>query len=212
MARKKTPATATYDLSGLSNSELRKLKNYIDDVLLNAQPAWDDIKPGDTFNYRGYEWVCLDPKFKAIGGTGCLSIMKQIYKDEVRFSGDNSNDYSNSDLHKLFCELTKELQNATGDIFIKHKIDQTAENGNEGPEIEEAGAFPLSIQEYVKYAKFCPRYDNWVWLRSPIPSGAYVVRIVYTDGSLSGNSAYGALGAAPACIFNRIIRDDRREG
>ena len=212
MARKKTPATATYDLSGLSISELRKLKNYIDDVLLNAPPAWDDIKPGDTFNYRGYEWVCLDPKFKAIGGTGCLSIMKQLYKDEVKFSEDGSNDYSNSDLHKLFCELTKELQNATGDIFIKHKIEQTAENGDEGPEIEEAGVFPLSIQEYVKYAKYCPRYNDWVWLRSPLPYSAYGVRLVYTDGSLSGDGAGTAYGAAPACIFNRIIRDDRREG
>ena len=212
MARKKTPATATYDLSGLSNSELRKLKDYIDGVLLNAPPAWDDIKPGDTFDYRGYEWVCLDPKFKAIGGTGCLSIMKQLYKGEVTFSEDNSNDYSNSDLHKLFCELTKELQNATGDIFIKHKIDQTAESGDEGPEIEEAGVFPLSIQEYVKYAKYCPRYNNWVWLRSPYPTTANYVRIVYTDGSLDYSSAYNALGAAPACIFNRIIRDDRREG
>lgn len=212
MARKKTPATATYDLSGLSNSELRKLKDYIDDVLLSAPPAWDDIKPGDTFNYRGYEWVCLDPKFKAIGGTGCLSIMKQLYRDEVKFSEDGSNDYSNSDIHELFCELTKELQNATGDIFIKHKIDQTAENGDEGPEIEEAGVFPLSIQEYVKYAKYCPRYNNCVWLRSPLPNYAYRVRIVYTDGSLYGIYAHRDIGAAPACIFNRIIRDDRREG
>ena len=212
MARKKTPATATYDLSGLSNSELRKLKDYLDDVLLNAPPAWDDIKPGDTFNYRGYEWVCLDPKFKAIGGTGCLSIMKQLYRDDVEFSEDNSNDYSNSDLHKLFCELTKELQNATGDIFIKHKIDQTSENGDEGPEIEEAGVFPLSIQEYIKYVKYCPRYNNWVWLRSPTPGYANGVRIVNTDGSLGNYHAIYATGTAPACIFNRKIRDDRREG
>lgn len=186
----------------MSNSELRKLKDYIDDVLLNAPPAWDDIKPGDTFNYRGYEWVCLDPKFKAIGGTGCLSIMKQLYRDDkVVFSKDNSNDYSNSDLHKLFCELTKELQNATGDIFIKHKIDQTVENGDEGPEIEEAGVFPLSIHEYVKYAKYCPRYNNWVWLRSPDPYSASYVRVVYTDGSLSNLIAYYAYGAAPACLI-----------
>ena len=212
MARKKTTTAATYDLSGLSDSELRKLKDYIDDVLLNDPPAWDDIKPGDTFNYRGYEWVCLDPKFKAIGGTGCLAVMKRLYKDDVVFSEDNNNDYSRSDLHKLFYELTEELQNANGVIFIKHKIDQTAENGDEGPEIEEAGVFPLSIHEYVKYAKYCPRYNNWVWLRSPYPNDARIVRIVNTDGSLNYYYAVSAYGAAPACIFNRIIRDDRREG
>jgi len=39
------------------------------------------------------------------------------------------------------------------------------------------------------------------WLRSPSPSSACSERIVYTDGSLSANSAYVHNGVAPACII-----------
>jgi len=39
------------------------------------------------------------------------------------------------------------------------------------------------------------------WLRSPFPSYAGYVRIVYTDGSLYYGNAYGALGVAPACLI-----------
>ena len=40
------------------------------------------------------------------------------------------------------------------------------------------------------------------WLRSPYPSYAYIVRYVYTDGSLSTTSAYDAhYAVAPACVI-----------
>lgn len=40
-----------------------------------------------------------------------------------------------------------------------------------------------------------------VWLRSPYPSHAYVVRIVYTDGSVNGSLAGNSYGVAAACII-----------
>ena len=40
-----------------------------------------------------------------------------------------------------------------------------------------------------------------VWLRSPHPSTAHHVRVVYTDGSVNGNGAYGSYGVAAACII-----------
>ena len=39
------------------------------------------------------------------------------------------------------------------------------------------------------------------WLRSPIPSIAYIERLVTTDGSLSHGSAISAYAVAPACII-----------
>lgn len=39
------------------------------------------------------------------------------------------------------------------------------------------------------------------WLRSPIPSIAYSARIVFSSGEVSGSSAYGGYGVAPACII-----------
>ena len=42
---------------------------------------------------------------------------------------------------------------------------------------------------------------RYCWLRSPTPTGAHNVRLVDTDGSLNRNGAYGAYGAAPACLI-----------
>lgn len=41
---------------------------------------------------------------------------------------------------------------------------------------------------------------HW-WLRTPTASLGVGVRIVISDGSLGGNGAYGAFGAAPACFI-----------
>lgn len=41
------------------------------------------------------------------------------------------------------------------------------------------------------------------WLRSPYPSGAASVRIVFSDGSLSDNSASGGISAAAACVITQ---------
>ena len=40
-----------------------------------------------------------------------------------------------------------------------------------------------------------------VWLRSPYPSTAYNVRLVNTDGSVSGYNAHYSIGVAAACII-----------
>lgn len=50
------------------------------------------------------------------------------------------------------------------------------------------------------------KYDNggtvrYAWLRSPDPSGANYVRIVYAGGSLHSSSASSSLGVAPDCII-----------
>lgn len=41
------------------------------------------------------------------------------------------------------------------------------------------------------------------WLRSPYPSYAHYVRYVYSDGSLSYNSAYNGHGAVAACVITQ---------
>ena len=57
----------------------------------------------------------------------------------------------------------------------------------------------LTDLERIKSDAFgTPRY---AWSRSPTPSYATTVRIVYVDGSLSGNTATNSYGGAPACII-----------
>lgn len=41
------------------------------------------------------------------------------------------------------------------------------------------------------------------WLRSPYPSNAYNVRIVYSSGALGSNHACGGVSAAAACVITQ---------
>ena len=207
---KESVSEAKLDLTKLSSADLRKLKAQIDELVLSSAPDWEKLQPGDKFEYRGREWVCLDPNFAAVGGTGCLAIMAKLYRDEFAFcrdeNKDNMNEYGTSDIRDLLSELTAELQNGECNVFLNHNVDAIMENGEEAYKAFEAPMFILSIQEYIRYAKFVPQYDNWFWLRSPHPSYADYVRYVYTDGSLYDNGAYTTnIGVAPACIFNRHI-------
>ena len=203
----------TFLMSGVQSlkpSDLRKLKERVDELVLSSAPDWEKLQPGDKFEYRGHEWVCLDPNFAAVGGTGCLAIMAKLYRDEFAFcrdeNKDNMNEYGTSDIRDLLSELATELQNGECNVFLNHNVDAVMENGEEAYKAFETPMFILSIQEYIRYAKFVPQYDNWFWLRSPIPSYADHVRIVYTDGSLYYGHAYNTnIGVAPACIFNRHI-------
>ena len=194
----------------LKPSDLRKLKERVDELVLSSAPDWEKLQPGDKFEYRGHEWVCLDPNFAAVGGTGCLAIMAKLYRDEFAFcrdeNKDNMNEYGTSDIRDLLSELTAELQNGECNVFLNHNVDAVMENGEEAYKAFEAPVFILSIQEYIRYAKFVPQYDNWFWLRSPYPSTALSVRHVSSDGSLYTSYACNtSIGVAPACIFNREI-------
>ncbi len=57
----------------------------------------------------------------------------------------------------------------------------------------------LTNTERIKYDAF--GVARYCWLRSPYPWNAHYERIVNADGSLNGYSAYGGIGAAPACII-----------
>ena len=204
-----------FDFSNLSKDDIMKLKKELDDLVLSMGPDWENMKPGEKFNYRGWNWVCLDPNFSSIGGTGCLAIMADLYKEQFAFAKEKNNeydlrDYALSDLRSLLSDLAESLQNDARDVFIEHEADLTMENGDDDFKPVMADVFPLSIQEYIKYAKYVPRYEGAWWLRSPHPWYASSVRIVTTDGSLPNYHAFNGTGVAPACIFNRLIENPRR--
>ena len=200
-----TVVAGKFDLSNLTTEQLHKLKAELDEKLLNSPPDWKAMKPGDTFEYRGFNWTCLDPEFKAVGGTGCLAIMTKLYEDEFVFSDDDSNNYLESKLRKKMDEIYGDITGENSEVLIAHEIDTIKENGEDAYGSYKGYVFALSIQEYIRHAKYVPRYSNWSWLRSPYPTSARNVRGVYTDGSLNGTSALNAIGVAPACIFNRQI-------
>ena len=183
--------------------QIKQLQDQLEE-LRNTKPDFEHMKAGDEFAYCGLTWVCLEPEYceESANEFGCLAIVKEFWRSDVPFDRNESNNYFESDIRAL---LKKELEPKLEGKTIPHLIDTVMENGKEqqpGKTVSDH-AFLLSIQEYIRYAEHVPysNYDDWFWLRSPSPSYAYNVRYVTTDGSLSGSTAFGAPGVAPACIF-----------
>lgn len=183
--------------------QIKQLQDQLEE-LRNTKPDFEHMKAGDEFTYCGLTWICLEPGYceESANEFGCLAIVKELWRSDVPFDRDESNNYFESDIRKL---LKKELEPKLVDKTIPHLIDTVMENGKEqqpGKTVSDH-AFLLSIQEYIRYAEHVPysNYDDWFWLRSPYPGNAFYVRCVGTDGSLSGSYAFHASGVAPACIF-----------
>ena len=179
------------------------IERYLNDMVndFDTVPDFENIQAGDKFIYRGLEWVCLDPKFMESDVLGVLAIATKLISESVEFGEDNN--YLNSNLRKTMKNLEEDI--ISEDVFIPHLVDTTDESGTDRYGSVTECVFPLSIHEYIKYAKFVPKYDDWFWLRSPYPGIASIVRRVGTAGSLSSYYATYAYGAAPACIFNPQI-------
>ena len=173
-------------------------------LIENKKPDFESIQAGDHFNYFGLEWVCLDPDFEG----GVLSIVAKAWKDEVKFSEKNDNNYRTSDIREI---LLKELAPKLEGCVINYFPDLTEENGKSFEDVHyEDPVFLLSLCEYIRYSKFIPydNYGDYWWLRTPRLRSAYRgssanAWYVYTSGNVSYSYAIHALACAPACIFIR---------
>ena len=174
-------------------------------LIENKKPDFENIQAGDHFNYCGLEWVCLDPDFEG----GVLSIVAKAWKDEVKFSEKNDNNYRTSDIRKI---LLKELAPKLEGCVINYFPDLTEENGKSFEDIHyEDPVFLLSLSEYIRYSKFIPydNYGDYWWLRTPrLRSANRGTSSSTWHVNTSGNVYYYygaiyALACAPACIFIR---------
>ena len=196
MAKKKLTAEET-------EQQIKQLQDQLEE-LRDIKPDFEHMKAGDEFTYCGLTWICLEPGYceESANEFGCLAIVKELWRSDVPFDRDESNNYFESDIREL---LKKELEPKLEDKTVPHLIDTVMENGKEqqpGKSVSDH-AFLLSIQEYIRYAEHVPysNYDDWFWLRSPSPSVAFYARLVSTDGSLYGITAINANGVSPACII-----------
>ena len=163
-----------------------------------------NLHPGDRFDFKGLEWVVLDPDIEG----GVLAITaEQFYKREA-FSDKcfiGCNDWRKSTLRK---KLYKDLLNRLGsDNLIYHMVDLVADNGDKLYGVVDEQIFLLTCDEYRKYCDVIPQYNHWVWTCTPWittnTGNASYVRYVTSDGSLNIDLASnGNGGVAPACIFN----------
>lgn len=172
------------------------------------------LRPGEHFMFKGFEWVCLDPKHP---DGGVLAIMAEPLAKDVKFCPDeryadekgNWNNYRTSLLHKEVLGLVKVLGT---DNLILHEVDLVADNGDRAYNtvIVMDDVFVLTCDEYRKYRELIPHYDDWIWTATPwwcsykdsVLGRACSVRVVSTAGNFNrGNACYGN-SVVPACILN----------
>ena len=159
------------------------------------------LAPGTHFMFTNYEWIVLDINVDG----GVLAIMASAWNNkEYSFDNDGFNNYAKSSLRR---KLLNELLPVLGeDNLIPHEVDMVADNGDDRYGTVTDRVFILSCDEYRKYRKHVPLLPEWMWTCTPWyisdTGSGYDVRVVNTDGYLSGNSANSSNGVAPACIFN----------
>ena len=173
---------------------LEKIKT----AIRNEQsPDFTKIVDGQHFMYRGIEFIRL-----GLEQGGVLCMTAQV-AGEAPFDVENHNDWRKSSLRK---KLNNEfLVKLNEKDLLPFTSDLTADNGDTAYGKCEDMVGILSCDLYRKYRKFIPLFDEWMWTCTPWyckTSGlASIVRLVSTDGTLSGH-ARGSYGFAPACIFH----------
>ena len=63
----------------------------------------------------------------------------------------------------------------------------------------------LSCDQYLKYRKLMPKYDDWVWTVTPYSCTtgcAHWVHLIYPSGDLYNNEAPSIFGVVPVCLFD----------
>ena len=181
------------------NEDTKQIIAQIEGILAqNEKRDFTKMKSGDRFFYHGIEWVYL-----GMEQGGALCITAECYK-EMPFDKEGRNNWNVSSLKE---ELNSDFLNKLDKKDLKSfEMDLVADNGDDayGTSIQYVGI--LSCDQYRKYRKVIPLFDEWMWTCTPwycgpTPSYASIVRSVYTDGSLYYSRANNSGGVVPACVF-----------
>lgn len=176
------------------------------------------------FTYGGIEWVVLDhnPQKRA-----SLVLAADVLKTEsgetryIPFDEENKNDFAASSLRAfLNGEFLNELEKAGADkeAFLPLALDLTSDDGLKDYGIDNVKVGIYTAQIYRDFRNIIPPASDWHWTATPWTTArngsSYSVRVVYSSGALSGNSAYfGNRGARPLCVlkFDTLVSFDEAE-
>ena len=181
-----------------------EIEKAIRSALAEEKPI-NKIKAGDHFEYKGIEWVCLETGNDAGNKTAFAVSAKIIaympFNDECK---NGCNDWRTSSLRKWLNGdfLNKKLDKNA--LLLQHPV-LTADNGDEQYGVTGDYVTLLSCDQYRKYRKFMPKYDNWVWTLTPCSCDAgssHYVRVVNPSGGLNDNYAFNPISVVPVCLFN----------
>lgn len=165
-----------------------------------------DLKIGEKFNFKGFEWVVLDEhnygEEKAV-----TAIMTKAWAT-APFDENNRNDWKSSSIRK---RLQEELLPVLGEEnLITRSLELVADNGDRRYGRCDDKIWLLSCDDYRKYRETiltnCDFEDDRWWTLTPwwIDEDGYghYVRGINPSGSIINGYVGGSSGVAPACIFH----------
>lgn len=165
------------------------------------------ITPSSVINYGGLDCIVLDVEQDKI-----LVLAKESIGN-MPFDEGNSNNFPKGTLCKyLNDEFIKKLKadGADTSALIPTTIDLTSDDGLKDYGETTQKIFLLTCDMYRKYRSVIPNLDDWWWLATAYSteSNGYArsARYVYSDGCLSGRTAYvGDRGVRPAFYLKSSI-------
>lgn len=171
------------------------------------------LRPGEHFMFKGFEWVCLDPKHP---DGGLLAIMAKPWAKDVKFcptdkfadEKGNWNNYRTSNVRGILSDLANAVFG--GKSLMPHTVDLVADNGDSAYGTVQDTVFILTCDEYRKYRDYIPHYDSFIWTATPWCCGdkdsdmgfASHVRSMSVSGKLYNSNVCSNNAVAPACILN----------
>lgn len=158
------------------------------------------MKAGDKFEFKGFEWVVLNPK---VAEGGVLAMMTSTWNGkEYPFDENECNNWKESSLKK---KLEEELLPMLGkENLLDYTVNLEADDGDKKYGVDVCKVFILSCWEYRRYRDYVPRLPEWVWTCTPWTTrGSSVVHGVHPDGCLSSSHANGTSAVVPACVIKR---------
>lgn len=168
---------------------------------LSEEKSINEIKAGDHFEYKGIEWVCLDIGNETAFAVTAKVIANMPFNNEYE---DGCNNWRTSSLRKW---LNGEFLDKNFDkgALLANFSTLTADNGDDKYGVVEDYVTLLDCDQYRRYRKLMPKYDDWVWTLTPrscTVGDAFSVRNIIPSGELDSYFADNTYGVAPACLFN----------
>lgn len=165
------------------------------------------IAPSSVINYGGLDCIVLDVEQDKI-----LVLAKESIGN-MPFDEGNSNNFPKGTLCKyLNGEFIKKLKanGADTSALIPTTIDLTSDDGLKDYGETTQKIFLLTYDMYRKYRSVIPNLDDWWWLATAYSTEsngyAHYARLVYSDGSLVSDNAYGGdVGVRPAFYLKSSI-------
>jgi len=194
--------------SAIIDKDIREIK--IDDEEESSDEAYE-LQQGDHFFYNGIEFVLLDTTEQ---GDYFAIVADELPERPFNEQGDDgSNNWAISDLREY---LNGEYldDNFNRDHLVLSTANLTADNGDDAYGTCDDPIIILSCEQYRKYRKVLPHYDNYIWTCTPwscTVGHAVNVRIVYPSGIIGYDHASLSNGVAPACTFNHLRLNVRRQ-